>query len=124
MQQASNDILKNQTLRVPYIWNFSSTNAKLSNFTKLEPTLRLLEIPFDTVRAKEIMTEKQGVAIKLVTVMDTCQVLVDFNNYTGRDCIGFFFQPKCLLVVLILFGGTFAAGSLCNLKASVFKFDY
>ncbi|XP_063721341.1 sperm flagellar protein 2-like isoform X3 [Symsagittifera roscoffensis] len=46
--------------------NSSSTNAKLSNFTKLEPTLRLLEIPFDTVRAKEIMTEKQGVAIKIL----------------------------------------------------------
>ncbi|XP_030271688.1 sperm flagellar protein 2 isoform X2 [Sparus aurata] len=40
--------------------------AKLNNFTRLEPTLQLLGISFNTNTAKELMEERQGVATRLI----------------------------------------------------------
>ncbi|KAM8886989.1 sperm flagellar protein 2 isoform 2-T2 [Spinachia spinachia] len=40
--------------------------AKLNNFTRVEPTLRLLGISFDINTAQEVMQEKQGVATRLL----------------------------------------------------------
>ncbi|KAM7415966.1 hypothetical protein PAMA_018166 [Pampus argenteus] len=40
--------------------------SKLNNFTRLEPTLHLLGIPFDTTTAQGLMQEKQGVATHLL----------------------------------------------------------
>nr|XP_040051942.1 sperm flagellar protein 2 isoform X2 [Gasterosteus aculeatus aculeatus] len=43
-----------------------SSICKLNNFTRVEPTLRLLGISFDTNTAQELMQEKQGVATRLL----------------------------------------------------------
>ncbi|XP_028312903.1 sperm flagellar protein 2 isoform X3 [Gouania willdenowi] len=40
--------------------------SKLNNFTRLEPTLRLLRISFDTITAQDLMEEKPGVASRLL----------------------------------------------------------
>uniref|UniRef100_A0A8C5RIR7 Sperm flagellar 2 n=1 Tax=Laticauda laticaudata TaxID=8630 RepID=A0A8C5RIR7_LATLA len=41
-------------------------NAKLNNFSRMEPTLQLLGVQFDQNVARNIMTEQHGAAIKLV----------------------------------------------------------
>lgn len=46
--------------------NGRSSEAKLNNFTRLEPTFRLLNVPFNTCTAREIMTEKPGAAIRIM----------------------------------------------------------
>ncbi|CAG09612.1 unnamed protein product [Tetraodon nigroviridis] len=46
--------------------NNDTSVSKLNNFTRLEPTLHLLGIPFDTNKAQAIMQEKQGVATHLL----------------------------------------------------------
>ena len=38
----------------------------LNNFTRLEPSLRLLGIPFSATTVQELMQEKQGVAAHIV----------------------------------------------------------
>lgn len=43
-----------------------TSESKLNNFTRIEPILSLLGIPFDTNRAREIMTERHGEATKLL----------------------------------------------------------
>lgn len=43
-----------------------TSESKLNNFTRVEPILSLLGIPFDTNRAREIMTERHGEATKLL----------------------------------------------------------
>ncbi|KAI8510088.1 hypothetical protein Bbelb_125160 [Branchiostoma belcheri] len=43
-----------------------TAESKLNNFTRLEPTLRLLEVDFDTNIAHSIMTEQYGVATRLL----------------------------------------------------------
>uniref|UniRef100_A0A3Q3KET1 Calponin-homology (CH) domain-containing protein n=1 Tax=Monopterus albus TaxID=43700 RepID=A0A3Q3KET1_MONAL len=40
--------------------------SRLNNFTRIEPTLRLLGINFDINTAQEVMQEKQGVATRLL----------------------------------------------------------
>ncbi|TNN44657.1 Sperm flagellar protein 2 [Liparis tanakae] len=40
--------------------------SRLNNFTRVEPTLRLLGISFDTNAAQEVMEEKQGAATRLL----------------------------------------------------------
>uniref|UniRef100_A0A3B4DD30 Calponin-homology (CH) domain-containing protein n=1 Tax=Pygocentrus nattereri TaxID=42514 RepID=A0A3B4DD30_PYGNA len=44
----------------------SSANAKLNNFTRLEPTLQLLGIPFDLSMAKAVMQGQPGAATRLL----------------------------------------------------------
>ena len=43
-----------------------TSEAKLNNFCRLEPTLRLLEISFDTNVARDVMNERQGTAARLM----------------------------------------------------------
>mgnify|MGYP001792765474 FL=1 len=43
-----------------------TSESKLNNFTRVEPILNLLGIPFDTNRARDIMTERHGEATKLM----------------------------------------------------------
>lgn len=43
-----------------------TSDSKLNNFTRIEPTLHLLAIPFDTNVARDVMTEKHGVATRLM----------------------------------------------------------
>ncbi|GFO03102.1 sperm flagellar protein 2, partial [Plakobranchus ocellatus] len=43
-----------------------TADSKLNNFTRLEPTLHLLGIPFDTSLARDIMTERHGTATRLL----------------------------------------------------------
>jgi len=43
-----------------------SSEAKLNNFMRLEPTFRLLDIPFNINMAHDVMTERQGVATRLM----------------------------------------------------------
>ena len=45
---------------------FRTSDAQLNNFMRLEPTLHLLGVFYDTNVAKEVMTEKHGVATKLM----------------------------------------------------------
>lgn len=44
----------------------STSDSKLNNFTRVEPILNLLGIPFDTAAARCIMTERHGEATKLM----------------------------------------------------------
>ncbi|KAL7836088.1 hypothetical protein AOLI_G00273720 [Acnodon oligacanthus] len=44
----------------------SSGNAKLNNFTRLEPTLQLLGVPFDLSMAKAVMQGQPGAATRLL----------------------------------------------------------
>ncbi|XP_052413327.1 sperm flagellar protein 2 [Carassius gibelio] len=44
----------------------SSANAKLNNFTRIEPTLQLLGVPFDLAMAKAVMQGRQGAATHLL----------------------------------------------------------
>ncbi|KAM4707183.1 sperm flagellar protein 2 [Discoglossus pictus] len=44
-------------------------SSKLNNFTRMEPTLQLLGIPFDQNMAQNIMAEQHGVATKLLYQM-------------------------------------------------------
>eukprot|EP00794_Sanderia_malayensis_P007710 gene7710-8548_t len=44
----------------------STADSKLNNFTRIEPTIALLNIPFDTNLAKDVMDEKPGVSTRLV----------------------------------------------------------
>ncbi|XP_072272687.1 sperm flagellar protein 2 isoform X2 [Pyxicephalus adspersus] len=43
-----------------------AANAKLNNFTRVEPTLQLLGIPFDQNVAQNIMSEQHGAATRLL----------------------------------------------------------
>ncbi|XP_069819162.1 sperm flagellar protein 2 isoform X2 [Dendropsophus ebraccatus] len=43
-----------------------STNSKLNNFTRVEPTLQLLSVPFDQNVAQNIMSEQHGAATTLL----------------------------------------------------------
>ncbi|XDV21456.1 hypothetical protein PO909_026550 [Leuciscus waleckii] len=44
----------------------STANAKLNNFTRIEPTLQLLGVPFDLGSAKAVMQGRQGAATHLL----------------------------------------------------------
>uniref|UniRef100_A0A9J7YVX3 Sperm flagellar 2 n=1 Tax=Cyprinus carpio carpio TaxID=630221 RepID=A0A9J7YVX3_CYPCA len=44
----------------------STANAKLNNFTRIEPTLQLLGVPFDLAMAKAVMQGRQGAATHLL----------------------------------------------------------
>lgn len=43
-----------------------TSEAKLNNFCRIEPMLHLLEISFDTNKARDIMNERHGTAVGLV----------------------------------------------------------
>ena len=60
-----------------------SANSKLNNFTRLEPTLHLLEVPFDTNIARDIMTEKYGVATRLMYQLFIALNKKQKSNLTG-----------------------------------------
>ncbi|NXL48976.1 SPEF2 protein, partial [Podilymbus podiceps] len=51
--------------RLVYMDNMAA-NAKLNNFSRLEPTLRLLGVHFNENVAQDIMTEQHGAAAKLL----------------------------------------------------------
>lgn len=42
------------------------SDSKINNFTRLEPTLRRLGVPFDTRIAQQVMMRQKGAAAKLV----------------------------------------------------------
>ncbi|KAG7481571.1 hypothetical protein MATL_G00067490 [Megalops atlanticus] len=44
----------------------SMANSRLNNFTRLEPTLQLLGVPFDLGMAQAVMQERQGAATRLL----------------------------------------------------------
>lgn len=66
-----------------FIYFFRTADSKLNNFTRLEPTLHLLGIPFDTNIARDIMTEKQGVATRLMY-----QLFIALNNKQKANLTG------------------------------------
>ncbi len=63
--------------------SYRTADSKLNNFTRLESTLRLLEIPFDTNMARDIMKEKQGVVTRLMY-----QLYIALNNKKKADLTG------------------------------------
>nr|XP_009299456.1 sperm flagellar protein 2 isoform X1 [Danio rerio] len=44
----------------------NTSNAKLNNFTRIEPTLQLLTVPFDLTMAKAVMLGRHGAATRLL----------------------------------------------------------
>ncbi|KAK6179274.1 hypothetical protein SNE40_011674 [Patella caerulea] len=61
----------------------TQSDAKLNNFTRLEPSLHLLAIPFDTNLARDIMTERHGVATRLMY-----QLYIALNNKKKANLTG------------------------------------
>ncbi|XP_074662046.1 sperm flagellar protein 2-like [Tubulanus polymorphus] len=60
-----------------------SADSKLNNFTRIEPTLNLLMIPFDTNLAREIMTQTHGVVTRLMY-----QLFIALNNKKKSNLTG------------------------------------
>ncbi|XP_052233181.1 sperm flagellar protein 2-like [Dreissena polymorpha] len=60
-----------------------TSDSKLNNFTRIEPTLHLLAIPIDTNLARAIMTETHGVATRLMY-----QLYVALNNKKKSNLTG------------------------------------
>lgn len=79
-----------------YVWTVGSTtltcslfvscrtaDSKLNNFTRIEPTLHLLSITFDTNLARAIMTETHGVATRLMYQLYIALTNKKKSNLTG-----------------------------------------
>ncbi|XP_041476082.1 sperm flagellar protein 2-like isoform X2 [Lytechinus variegatus] len=60
-----------------------TSDSKLNNFTRLEPTFRLLEVPFDTNVARDVMTQKAGVATRLMYQLYIALQNKEAANLTG-----------------------------------------
>ncbi|XP_034025469.1 sperm flagellar protein 2 [Thalassophryne amazonica] len=63
--------------------NKDSSVSRLHNFSRLEPTLKLLGIPFDTITAQGLMQEKPGVATHFLY-----QLYVALEDKTKADISG------------------------------------
>ncbi|EDV23473.1 uncharacterized protein TRIADDRAFT_58131 [Trichoplax adhaerens] len=61
----------------------STSESKLNNFMLIEPTLALLDIPFNTATAKDIMYKKHGVAVRLLY-----ELYIALNNKEKRKLTG------------------------------------
>lgn len=57
--------------------------AKVNNFTRLEPTINLLEVPFNTNIAREIMQEKRTITTQLLYQMYIALTNKQKRNLTG-----------------------------------------
>nr|CAB3266528.1 sperm flagellar protein 2-like [Phallusia mammillata] len=60
-----------------------TADAKLNNFTRLEPTLHLLQIPFDTNIAYNVMIMKHGIATRLLYQLYVALQRKVKSNLTG-----------------------------------------
>eukprot|EP00057_Strongylocentrotus_purpuratus_P026328 XP_011680802.1 PREDICTED: LOW QUALITY PROTEIN: sperm flagellar protein 2 [Strongylocentrotus purpuratus] len=60
-----------------------TSDSKLNNFTRLEPTFRLLEVPFDTNVARDVMTQKAGIATRLMY-----QIYIALQNKEAANLTG------------------------------------
>lgn len=60
-----------------------TADSKLNNFTRLEPVLHLLGIPFDTNVARDVMTEAHGMATRLMY-----QLYIALNNKKKANLTG------------------------------------
>jgi len=60
-----------------------TSEAKLNNFCRVEPTLHLLKISFDTNMARDVMNEKQGTAARLLY-----QLFVELNKKKKSNLTG------------------------------------
>ncbi|XP_071117594.1 sperm flagellar protein 2-like [Haliotis cracherodii] len=60
-----------------------TADSKLNNFTRIEPVLHLLGIPFDTNVARDIMTERHGVATRIMY-----QLYIALNNKKKANLTG------------------------------------
>ena len=58
-------------------------DSKLNNFTRVEPVLALLQVPFDTNAARDVMTEKHGTATKMLYQVFIALNKKEKNNLTG-----------------------------------------
>ncbi len=63
--------------------HFRTADSKLNNFTRVEPILALLEVPFDTNIAREVMTEKHGTATRLLYQLFIALNRKEKSNLTG-----------------------------------------
>ena len=66
-----------------FVVNFRTADSKLNNFTRLEPTLHLLEVTFDTNTAHGVMQEQSGVATRLMY-----QLYIALNNKRQSNLTG------------------------------------
>uniref|UniRef100_A0A4W4EPB2 Calponin-homology (CH) domain-containing protein n=1 Tax=Electrophorus electricus TaxID=8005 RepID=A0A4W4EPB2_ELEEL len=60
------EVLSRYQLQDDFAHFSNGANAKLNNFTRLEPTLQLLGVPFDLGMAKAVMQGQQGAATRLL----------------------------------------------------------
>ncbi len=66
-----------------YVVCYRTSDSKLNNFTRVEPVLHLLEVPFDTNIARDVMTEKYNVATRLMYQLYIALSKKAKNNLTG-----------------------------------------
>jgi hypothetical protein len=59
------------------------SNSKLNNFMRLQPTISLLNIPFNTNIAREIMQEKHSTLSQLLYQMYIALTNKEKRNLTG-----------------------------------------
>ena len=63
---------------------FSRTmDSKLNNFTRVEPLLALLQVPFDTNTARDVMTENHGATTKMLYQLFIALEKKEKSNLTG-----------------------------------------
>jgi hypothetical protein len=67
----------------PYFSKGRTSEAKLGNFMRLESSLRLLDVPFDSNLAHKIMSEQQGAATKLMY-----QIYVALSRKQAKEISG------------------------------------
>lgn len=59
-----------------------TAEAKLNNFRRLAPTFRVLEVPFDANLVREIMKEKEGIAVRVAY-----QLYISLNSSESQGSI-------------------------------------
>ena len=62
---------------------FRTADGKLNNFMRLEPVLHLLEVPFDTNTARDMMNERFGVATRIMYQLFVAMNKKQKSNLTG-----------------------------------------
>ena len=80
--------IQTQTRTRLFIPQNLTADSKLNNLTRLEPTLALLEIPFDTNTARNIMNQDKGAATRLLyqLFIKLGEAYKDFNQGRIMKC--------------------------------------
>jgi hypothetical protein len=66
-----------------FVFVSRTSESKLNNLTRVEPSLHTLEVPYDTNTAYDIMTEKPGVAPRLMYQVYVSIMRKEKSHLTG-----------------------------------------